>query len=77
MRGRKRKKGDRRLMDKMLELNRLNGMTYVRLAERLRAKGNDITHQQVFAIASRIRPADRKLQNDIADILGCLRRDIF
>ncbi len=73
----KRKKVDRRFMDKMLELNKSNGMTYVRLAERLRIKGHDLTHLQVFAIASRIREADKKLQNDIADILGCLRKDIF
>lgn len=74
---RKRKKADRRFMDKMLELNKSKGMTYSRLAERLRAKGHDLTHLQVFAIASRIRQADKQLQSDIASILGCLRKDIF
>lgn len=73
----KRKKDDRRFIDKMLELNKLNGMTYSRLAERLRAKGHALTHLQVFAIASRIREADKQLQSDIASILGCLRKDIF
>lgn len=73
----KRRKDDRRFMDKMLELNKLNGMTYARLAERLRAKGYELTHLQVFAIASRIREADKQLQSDIASILGCLRKDIF
>jgi pyrimidine operon attenuation protein/uracil phosphoribosyltransferase len=64
-------------MDKMLEQHKLNGMTYARLAQRLRAKGHDVTNLQLFGIASRIREADKQLQNDIASILGCTRRDIF
>jgi hypothetical protein len=61
----------------MQELNRNKGMTYSGLAERLRARGYDLTHLEVFEIACRIRQADKKLQETIADILGCLRKDIF
>lgn len=68
---------DKRFLDKMQELNRATGMTYSRLAERMRAKGFQITHLQLFAIADRRVTADRKTQDAIAEILGCLRKDIF
>ena len=68
---------DRRFILKMQELNRTNGMTYFRLAERLKARGYEFTTVEVFAIACRMRDADKKLQETIADILGCLRKDIF
>lgn len=68
---------DRRFIYKMQELNRSNGMTYTKLADKLRIKGHNLTHIQVFEIAARRREADKALQNDIADILGCLRKDIF
>lgn len=71
------RKNDRRFINKMLEMNRANGMTYSRLAERLRAKGHNLTHLQVFSIACHGAKADKQLQQDIADILGCLRKDIF
>ena len=70
-------KDDRRFVLKMKELNRTSGMTYSRLAERMRAKGFQITNLQLFAIADRRVTADRKTQDAIADILGCLRKDIF
>lgn len=70
-------KSDRRFILKMQELNRKNGMTYSKLAERLNARGFKLTHLEVFAIADRRREADRKLQDTIADILECLRKDIF
>ena len=70
-------KNDRRFLAKMRELNETNGMTFSRLAVRLEAKGFKLTHLEVFAIAARRTEADVKLQEAIADILGCLRRDIF
>jgi uncharacterized UPF0146 family protein len=53
------------------------GMTYTKLAERLRLKGYDVVAVDVFDIARRLRKAPRTMQEDIADILGCLRKDIF
>ncbi len=73
----KNKKLDRRFILKMQELNKTNGMTYARLAERLKIRGYNLTHLEVFAIADRRAEADRQLQETIADILGCLRKDIF
>ena len=70
-------KNDRRFLVKMRELNELNGMTYSKLSERLNAKGFKLTHLEVFSIAARRTEADIKLQEAIADILGCLRKDIF
>ena len=71
------KKNDRRFIEKMLEAYDKQGMTYARLAERLRAKGFDLTASQVFSIACHGKKADKELQQAIADILGCLRKDIF
>lgn len=68
---------DKRFILKMQELNRTRGMTYSRLADRLKARGYDFTALAVFEIACRIRQADKRLQEIIADILGCLRKDIF
>ena len=70
-------RNDRRFAEKMIEENARNGMTYSRLAERVRAKGFDVTHLQLFSIACNGKKADKKLQQAIADILGCLRKDIF
>ena len=70
-------KNDRRFLLKMRELNEKNGMTYSKLSDRLNARGYKITHLEVFAIADRRKEADKKLQETIADILGCLRSDIF
>lgn len=72
-----RKKNDRRFAEKMIEAYERNGMTYARLAERLRPKGFDLTASQVFSIACHGKEASRDLQQAIADILGCLRKDIF
>ena len=47
------------------------------IAERLNAKGYDVKGKDIFNIAMRCKKADRKMQEDIADILSCLRRDIF
>jgi hypothetical protein len=73
-----RKKNDRRFAEKMIEaFHSDRKMTYARLAELLRAKGYDLTPSQVFSIACNGRKADKELQQAIADILGCLRKDIF
>jgi hypothetical protein len=71
------KKNDRRFADKMNEAFALNGMTYGRLADRLKAKGFDVTACKVFSIACNGQEAPKELQQAIADILGCLRKDIF
>ena len=72
-----RKKNDRRFADKMTEAFALNGMTYGRLADRLKAKGFEYTPSQLFSIACHGTKADKELQQAIANILGCLRKDIF
>jgi tRNA A37 threonylcarbamoyladenosine biosynthesis protein TsaE len=68
-------------MKKMSELNgddsRVPRMTYSLLAQRLRARGFNLSHLDVFMIADRRKEADKDLQEAIADILGCLRKDIF
>jgi hypothetical protein len=61
----------------MIEAYERNGMTYSKLAERLRIRGYDLTASQVFSIACHGKEASKELQQAIADILGCLRRDIF
>ena len=64
---------DRRIIRRMQDI----GMTYTKLAERLRLKGYDVVAVDVFDIARRLRKAPRTMQEDIADILGCLRKDIL
>lgn len=64
---------DRRIIIRMQDI----GMTYTKLAERLRLKGYDVVAVDVFDIARRLRKVPRTMQEDIADILGCLRKDIF
>ena len=64
---------DRRIIRRMQDI----GMTYTKLAERLRLKGYDVVAVDVFDIARRLRKVPRTMQDDIADILGCLRKDIF
>ena len=64
---------DRRIIIRMQDI----GMTYTKLAERLRLKGYDIATVDVFDIARKLRKVPRTMQDDIADILGCTRKDIF
>ena len=71
------KKTDRRFADKMVEAFHTKKMTYARLSERLKLKGFEYTASQLFSIACHGKKADKELQEAIADILGCLRRDIF
>lgn len=71
------KKTDRRFADKMVELFHSKKMTYSELSTKLRIKGFEYTPSQLFSIAYHGTKADKELQEAIADILGCLRRDIF
>lgn len=66
-------KNDRRLLLRMIDKK----MTCARLAERLKCRGHNVEARDVYNIATRVRKVDRKMQEDIADILGCLRKDIF
>lgn len=64
---------DTRATDKIREV----GITYSQLTQRLRIKGYDFIPVEVYDIVSKRKKATKKLQEDIADILGCLRKDIF
>ena len=66
-------KKDTRATDKVREC----GITYSQLARRLRIKGYDLLPVEVYDVVSKRTKATKKLQEDIADILGCLRKDIF
>lgn len=67
------KKNDRRLFERMVEMKIPSAL----LAEKLNARGYAVKGKDIFNIAMRFKKADRKMQEDIADILGCLRKDIF
>jgi hypothetical protein len=71
------KKNDNRFADKMVELFHTKKMTYAMLSNKLKLKGFEYTPSQLFSIACHGTKADKELQEAIADILGCLRRDIF
>lgn len=64
---------DKRLTDLVKERK----IHYSQLAQSLRLKGHDVTANDVFNIARRKKKASKQMQQDIADILGCLRKDIF
>ena len=64
---------DTRATDKVREV----GITYSQLTRKLRVKGYDFLPVEVYDIISKRTKAPKKLQEDIADILGCLRKDIF
>lgn len=66
-------KKDTRATDKVRE----SGITYSQLARKLRVKGYDLLPVEVYDVVSKRKKATKKLQEDIADILGCLRKDIF
>ena len=67
------KRTDKRMFDKMVEKR----IPSVLLAEKLKAKGHNVSGKDIFNIAMRSARADIQLQDDIADILGCTRTDIF
>lgn len=64
---------DNRATMKMKERN----MTYSQLTQKLNLKGYELVPVEVFDIMRKRKRASRKMQEDIADILGCLRKDIF
>ena len=64
---------DKRATERMKDV----GMTYSKLTEKLRLKGYDVIPVEVFDIITKRKKASKKMQEDIADILGCLRKDIF
>ena len=66
-------KNDRRLFNRMIERQ----MPSALVAEKLNAKGYNVRGKDIFNIAMHTKKAPRQMQEDIADILGCLRRDIF
>lgn len=72
-----RKLEDNRLTKKVMECWKTKQITYTVIAEKLKVKGYDVEARDVYEIACKRKKVSKEMQHAIADILGCLRKDIF